>query len=483
MLNIRPILLVIGVLLFLLSIAMLFPALADIYTDNDDWKVFVSSSFFTAFVGISLYLTNKGQKGQNLNLKQAFILTTATWVSLVLFSSVPLYLHSPDFGFTNAFFEAMSGLTTTGATVMVGLDDMPAGILLWRSILQWLGGIGIIVMAMAILPMLKIGGMQLFRTESSDKSDKVLPRITQLCGAITGVYLTFTIICGFSLYAAGMGAFDALCHAMTTIATAGFSTRDDSIGYFDSLHIEMVMVFFMIASGIPYVLYIQLMRGNSVKLLKDAQVRWYLAIIGFSVLIITAWLIFGMGWAPEDALRSASFNIVSVTTTTGFASNDYYLWGSFPIVFIFLLAVVGGCTGSTTGGIKIFRYQVLFETAKTQINRLIQPHGIFKPLYNGKPISDAASASVLSFFILFAFCFTMLAILLSLTGLDYMTSMSAAASMMANLGPGLGDIIGPSGNYSSLSDIAKWLLTLGMLIGRLEIFTVLILFSPYFWKS
>lgn len=484
MLNLRPVLLVIGALLCVLALAMIIPAFADMMSLNDDWQVFVTASFLTAFTGISLILTNREkQKSHNLGLKQAFVLTTFTWIALVAFAALPFLLSELNISYTDAFFEAMSALTTTGATVMVGLDHMPPGILLWRSILQWLGGIGIIVMAMSILPILKIGGMQLFRAESSDKSEKVLPRVTQVSAAISIIYLLMTIVCGFALWIAGMEPFDAMCHAMTTISTGGFSNHDTSILYFDNAMIEAVMVAFMIISGIPFVLYIQFLRGRPEALWRDSQVHWFLSLLFLAVTAVTFWLINYEEYDVMEAFRMATFNVVSLMTTAGFASADYNEWGSFPITFMFLLAVVGGCTGSTTGGIKIFRFQVLFGTAKAQINQLVQPHGIFHPTLNGKPVSDAATNSVMSFFILFTLCFSVIAALLSFTGLDFITSMSAAASAMANLGPGFGDVVGPAGNYSTLSDFAKWLLTAGMLVGRLEVFTVLILFSPYFWRN
>ncbi len=482
MVNMRPILLVIGILLVILSGAMVIAAIADVLVRSDDWKNFITSAFFTAFIGGGLILSNH-QKSENLSIKQAFILTALSWVALVAFSALPFMLSEFDISYTDSFFEAMSGLTTTGATVLVGLDTMPPGLLLWRSMLQWFGGIGIIVMAMAVLPMLKIGGMQLFRTESSDKSDKILPRATQISGAIGAIYVLLTILCAVALWMAGMPVFDAICHAMTTIATAGFSTHDASIGYFDSVAIEVVMTVGMLAAAIPFVLYIQVLRGRPWALWRDTQVQWFFAIIVLTVMFATYWLHHHNHLELWEALRLASFNVVSIVTTSGFSSADYSQWGPFFVTAIFLLSVVGGCTGSTTGGIKIFRYQVLYETAKVQVFRLVQPHGVFMPLFNRKPISDVVSSSVLSFFILFAFCFTVLALLLSATGLDFVTSMSAAAASLANLGPGLGDIVGPAGNYSSLSDAAKWLLTAGMLIGRLEIFTVLILFSNYFWRS
>lgn len=483
MLNTRPILLVTGSLLTTLSIAMVFPAVVDAFTDNADWRAFAISAFFTSFIGITLILTNQSDEQKGFTLKQAFIITTTAWVVIAMFAALPFMFANLGMSYTDAFFEAMSGLTTTGATVMVGLDNMPPGILLWRSILQWLGGIGIIVMAMAILPVLKIGGMQLFRTESSDKSEKVLPRVTQISSAITGIYLFLTIICAIALWIVGMGAFDAICHAMTTISTGGFSSHDASIGHFNNLAIEAVIMFFMIMGGIPFVLYIQAMRGKPWVLFRDTQVKWFLYLLVIAITALSSWLAYNKGINWKESLMETAFNIVSIVTTTGYATRDYNQWGSFAVTVMFLLSVVGGCTGSTSGGIKIFRYQVLYETAKAQLNQLIQPHGVFRPLFNGKPISETAMSSVMSFFILFAFCFSVLAVLLSFTGLDYITSMSGAATVMANVGPGLGDIIGPSGNYSSLPDSAKWLLATGMLVGRLEIFTVLILFSPYFWRN
>ncbi|MGB1539769.1 MAG: TrkH family potassium uptake protein, partial [Rickettsiales bacterium] len=389
-----------------------------------------------------------------------------------------------DFGlsFADAYFEAVSGITTTGSTVISGLDTATPELLLWRALIQWLGGIGIIVFAIAILPMLRIGGMQLFRTESSEK-EKILPRAAQIANVIAGVYLALTMLCAIALWMAGMSGFDAICHAMTTLATAGFSTYDESIGHYDSANIEMVLTFFMVVAAMPFILYYQMLRGKGEDFWKNAQVRWFLSSVAATVSIMTVWLIWKHNIEVFDAFRFASFNVVSIITTTGFASADYTTWGSFAVVFIFMLGVVGGCTGSTSGGIKIFRYHVLYEIAKAQVNQLIQPHGVFLPKYNRKPIAENVSSSVLSFFILFAFMFVVTALLLSLTGLDYITSMSAAATTLANVGPGLGPIIGPAGNFAPLPDIAKYILCFAMIAGRLELFTILVLFSPNFWRD
>lgn len=478
----QPILRVIGVLLTVLSVTMVIPALADAHYNNPDWKAFIISAFFTCFTGISLVFTNQ-TKNMHMTLKATFFLTTFSWIALTAFAALPFLFSELRLSYTDAFFESMSGLTTTGATILTDLESAPPGILLWRAILQWLGGIGIIVMAIAVLPMLKIGGMQLFRTESSDKSHKILPRATQLSGAISGTYVLLTVICMICLWSAGMTEFDALCHALTTVAIGGFSTHNESIGYYDSALIEMIIGCFLFLSALPFVLYIQLMRGKRVSFWGDAQVQLFVVLLLLSITAMTFWLHYAHDKPMLEALRYASFNTTSVMTTAGFASADYYSWGGFAITFLFLLSVVGGCTGSTTGGIKIFRFHILKQTAKIQIQRLIQPHGVFPSNYNGKPINEHVKSSVMSFFILFAFCFIILTILLSVVGLDFITSMSASASVLANLGPGMGDTIGPSGTYAPIPDIAKWFLTAGMLIGRLEIYTVLILFSPYFWRS
>ncbi len=482
MTNFGPIFLIIGTLLAVLAAAMLLPAWIDYYVGNSDWVNFLISAFFTGFVGGALILTNQG-KAATITLKQTFILTTLSWIVVVVFAALPMSLADIGLSYTDAFFEAMSGVTTTGATVIVGLDQAPPGILLWRALLQGLGGMGIIVFALAILPMLKIGGMQLFRAESSDRSENVLPRAKQLAAALSGVYILLTAACTFCLWLAGMDWFDAICHAPAAVSTAGLSTHDASIGYYNSIPIEVVTSLFMLLGGLPFAIYIQAMRGRPLALWRDTQVRWFLGIVCFSIATLTLWVHFTQHMPLGTALRHTSFNIISIITTTGFTSTDYGQWGGFVMMYFFFFTVMGGCTGSTAGGIKVFRHQVLFETAKVQIMRLIQPHGVFRPVYNGKPIEETTISSVLSFFILFAFIFLVFSLLLGLTGLDFITSMSGVAQAMANTGPGLGDIIGPAGNYSSLSDAAKWILSAAMLIGRLEIFTVLVLFSPHFWRQ
>lgn len=482
MINLRPILLVNGILLAILAAAMLLPAGIGFILKNPDWKIFLFSSFITAFVGSGLFITNRGHKG-DLTLRQAFLFTTSSWTVIPIFAALPLYYSNFGLSFADAYFEAVSGITTTGSTVIVGLDKATPELLLWRALLNCLGGIGIIVLAIAILPMLRIGGMQLFRSESSEK-EKVLPRAAQTANAIASVYLIMTLICAIAFWVAGMSGFDAICHAMATIATGGFSTYDSSFGYFNNPAIDYVATIFMLLSALPFLLYYQALRGRVKDLLHNSQVQGFLATAATAIAVMTGWLLWKQPMIEfEDAFRYAAFNVTSIITTTGFVSTDYTLWGSFAVVFIFLLGVMGGCTGSTTGGIKFFRYQVLYETAKAQVSQLIRPHGVFLPQYNRRAIPESVTSSVMSFFILFSFTFTITAMLLSLFGLDYITSLSAVATCMANVGPGLGPIIGPSGTFAPLPDAAKYILCFAMIAGRLELFTVLVLFSPQFWRG
>ncbi len=482
MFDIRPILLVVGILLTTLGCSMLLPALLDLTLNNSDWIVFAASAGLTLFVGIALALVTWGRTAK-LTVKQAFVLTTATWIALSAFAALPLSLSELDLSYTDAFFEAMSGLTTTGATVIEGLDRAPPGLLLWRGILQWLGGIGIIVMAVAVLPMLQIGGMQLFRMESSDTSEKILPRATQIAGSIATLYFLLTGACAVAYFLAGMRLFDAVVHSMTTIATGGFSNYDQSIRAFGSPMVDTVASVFMIVGSLPFVLYLQATRGNARPLFNDSQVRFFAVLLVILIAIAWAYQIQMTEADGTTALRYATFNVISIVTGTGYATTDYTQWGSFAVVFFFCAMFIGGCAGSTSCGIKIFRFQVVLEMLKAHLLRILYPHGVFVPRYNGKTLTDNVTAAVLSFFVLFFLCFIAIALVLNLIGLDNITAMSAAASAMANVGPGLGSIIGPDGNYGDLPGEAKWILSFAMLLGRLEIFAVLVLFSPLFWRQ
>jgi trk system potassium uptake protein TrkH len=481
MIELRPIVFVLGILLTVLAVAMVIPAIVDIAVGHPDWQVFLVAACVTLFVGVSMMLTTRASL-RRFSVRQAFLMTNLAWLVVVIFGSLPFQFSELELDPVDAFFESMSGVTTTGATVIVGLDFAPPGILLWRAILQWLGGIGIIVMAVAVLPMLQVGGMQLFRIEAFD-ADKVLPRAAQIAGGIAIVYVFLTGVGTLVLWSLGMSGFDAVAHTMTSIATGGFSNYDASIAHFDNAGIDWAMSVIMLLGSVPFVLYLRVVRGNLRPVFADTQVRWFLSIVAISVGLVALWLYHGDFMEPLDALRYSTFNVISVMTGSGFATADYGRWGSFVVALMFVLMFVGGCAGSTTCGIKIFRLQVLYATAEAQIHRLIQPNGVFFPYYNRKPIPDAVATSVMSFFFLFATCFALLAVALGLTGLDFITAVSGAATAISNVGPGLGEIIGPAGNFATLPDSAKLLLSLGMLLGRLELFTVLILLAPGFWRG
>jgi trk system potassium uptake protein TrkH len=480
MIDMRPILVVVGLLIATLGVTMLIPALVDLMFQNDDWQVFAAASMITTLTGLGLFATGHGHT-MMLSLRQAVLMTVLAWIFLPLFASFPLLWSGSANSFTDAFFEAMSGITTTGATVIVGLDDQPPGVLMWRSLLQWLGGLGVIVMAVAVMPMLRIGGMQLFKTEAFDTAEKILPRATQISGMLTLVFAVLTFVCAVFYALAGMNVFDAICHAMTTVATGGFSTKDASIGHYQSELIDFIAIIFMLLGSLPFLLYVKAVQGSPKGLFEDSQIRTFLAlVICFTILMWQYEEIRGVREGPE-ALLFASFNVVSVITGTGFATDDYNAWGPLAVITFLVLTFLGGCAGSTSCGMKTFRIEVAFKTLTQHIRRLAYPNGIFILRYNGRPLDDTVVAAVMSFIFLYLASFGVLACLLMLTGLDFMTAVSGSATAIANVGPGLGEIIGPVGNFATLNDTAKWLLSIGMLVGRLELFTVLVLLLPRFW--
>lgn len=481
----RPILYLVGGMLSVLGVAMLAPAAVDIAVGNDDWQAFATSAVITIACGGALVHFARVRLDGGLTLRQAFLLTPLAWSAVALFAALPLYIS--DFGpmrdsFANAIFESVSGLTTTGATVIMGLQEAPPGILIWRAILQWLGGIGIIATAIAILPALGVGGMQLFRTESSDRSEKVLPRVREVAAAITMIYCGFTVACILAYWMAGMSLFDAVAHALSTISTAGFSTYDNSLGHFENPAIHWIAVFFMMTGAIPFVLYVRLFQGETDPL-RNSQARVFITVTAFVTLVLAIWLTWRGLYDFGDALRHAALNVVSVITTTGFVSADYSAWGNLAVGVFFGLMFVGGCTGSTAGGVKIFRYEVMARLLRSYFRHLLFPRGVFPRTYGGRELSDEVIHSVVVYFSLFFICYSAITIALMAFDLGFLTSASAAVSALSNVGPGLGPIIGPAGNFATLPDPVKWILSFAMLLGRLELFTVLILFMPRFWRG
>ena len=452
-----------------------------IYDENDN--AFLLSSIITAFIGTLLILANLDEN-KKLNIQQAFLLTVLSWLSIAIFGCLPFLFSKLNLSFVDAFFESMSGITTTGSTVIDDLNNAPKSILMWRAITQWFGGIGIIVMAITVLPLLKVGGMQLFRMESSDKAEKILPKTREVTLTISAIYICLTFICGMAYWLFGMNVFDSIAHSMTTIATGGFSTYNESIGYFNNPKIEIISTIFIISGSIPFIAYLKFIKGNKKIFTEDVQIKGLIYILFISVLLIFLYLLFtNREFSFADNLRISSFNVVSILSGTGYVTSDFSLWGKFPLVFFMFLMFVGGCAGSTTCGIKIFRFQILGIFILNQIKKLVYPRGVFNMKYNNAKINNDFIYSIMTFVFLYFFIFFIMAALLSLDGLDFVSSISGSATAISNVGPGLGGIIGPNGNFYSLPVFSKLILSLGMLLGRLELFAVLVLFFPAFWKN
>ena len=470
-----------GILLVILGIFMMIPYGTQlIYNENNN--SFLSSSIITIFIGILIILINL-KKDNQLNLQQAFLFSVLAWVSIAVFGSLPFMLSSLKLSFSDAFFESMSGITTTGSTVILDLDSSPKSILIWRAIMQWLGGIGIIVMATTVLPLLKVGGMQLFKTDSSG-TEKILPKTIEIATTIITIYIILTFLCGLIYWIQGMNIFDSIAHSFTTLATGGFSTHNESIGYFKNPGIEITATLFIVLGSIPFITYLKFIKGNRKIFLQDVQIKGFIYLLLISILIMFGYLfINNSDNSFLDNLRISSFNVLSILSGTGYVTDDFGLWGEFPLIFFIFLMFIGGCAGSTTCGIKVFRLQILVLFIKNQIKKLIYPNRILVLNYNNEKIEDSFINSVIIFIFSYLFLFLIIAMLLSITGLDFLSAISGAATSISNVGPGLGEMIGPNGNFGEVSNISKWILSFAMLVGRLEIFAVLVLFLPSFWRS
>ena len=479
--NYKTVFFTLGVLQIILGISMIIPILTQIIYSEID-SSFISASIISVVFGILFFLSNFNHD-KKLNLQQAFLLTALSWLSIAIFGSLPFIFSNLQLSIVDAFFESMSGITTTGSTIMTNLEQAPKAILLWRSILQWLGGIGIIVMAITLMPLMNVGGMQLFKISSNDSSEKILPKTKEIALRLIYIYLVLTSLCAATYKIFGMSFFDSLTHSMTTIATGGFSNYDESIGYFDSLPIEISSMFFIILGSLPFIAYIKFLNGNKKIFISDVQIMSFIKIILFSTLILFIYLsIQNNGFINVD-LRSITFNVISILTGTGYVTREFDSWGNFPLIFFLGLMFVGGCAGSTTCGIKIFRIQILYLFMLNQLKKIIYPKGIFIIKYDKSNVDEKFMASIISFIYLYIIIFFIITALLTLCGLDFITSISGAATSISNVGPGLGSTIGPNGNFSLLPDSAKWILSAGMILGRLELFAVLVLFLPSFWRK
>ena len=482
MLDLRPVGHVTGLLLLALAVTMLGPLVADLAAGNGHWRAFLESAAITGAVGAALTLATAGQGGGALTIRQTFVLTSTVWLVLPFFAAIPFVFGATEARLVDAMFESMSGITTTGATVFVGLQDLPEGLLLWRGILQWLGGVGIIVMAMVFLPELKVGGMQVFRSEAFETMGKILPRAAEIASGISLIYVGMTVACALAYMVSGMTPFDSVVHAMTTMSTGGFANTDASFGAYGAAA-HYIAVVFMILAALPFIRFVQLAAGTARPLFVDSQIRAFLLTAAACTLLMT-WAVGNhTGDVSEPAFREALFNVVSIITGTGFASADYMQWGPFAVTLFFFIGLIGGCAGSTACSVKIFRYQILFAVIRARVREIHKPHGIFVPRYEGVPLTRAVLNSVMAFFVVFILSVGIVSILLSMTGLDFITSVSGAATALANVGPGLGPVIGPAGNFSTLNDTAKWILTVSMFVGRLELMVVLVMLTRRFWRD
>ncbi len=479
--NYKTVFFTLGILLIILGLAMIVPvAFQLIYNEFD--STFIISGIITITFGILFFLSNIDHL-KSINTHQAFLLTALSWLSIAIFGSLPFFFSQLNLSITDSFFESMSGITTTGATILSNIEDTPKGILIWRAMLQWLGGIGIILMAITLMPIMNIGGMQLLRISSYDTSEKILPKSKQISLRLITVYLFLTVICAIFYNVFGMNFFDSVTHSMTTIATGGFSNYDQSIGYFNNPYIETISIIFILLGSIPFILYIKFISDDKKVIFKDEQVKLFLKLSAGSILILFLYLIIVNKNIFEVHIRSVIFNVISILTGTGYVTKEFDQWGNFPLIFFLILMFIGGCAGSTTCGIKVFRVHILYFFIRNQLLKIIYPRAVINLKYNNDKVDDKLIASIISFIYLYILIFFVLASLLTLTGLDFITSISGAASSLSNVGPGLGSEIGPNSNYSGLPDQSKWLLTIGMILGRLEIFAILIIFLPSFWRK
>jgi len=480
MYNYKTVFYTLGTLQIILGVFMLIPVIIQlIYNELDSG--FVSASIITIIFGVLFFLSNLDHD-KNIDLPQAFILTALSWLSIAIFGSLPFIFSELNLNFTDAFFESMSGITTTGSTIITDLNNAPKGILLWRAILQWLGGIGIILMAITLVPIMNIGGMQLFKISSNDSAEKILPKSKEVSLRLIVIYSLLTFACAIFYKLFGMSYFDSLTHSMTTIATGGFSNYNESIGHFDSALIEINAIIFIILGSIPFIAYIKYLNGDKKIFYKDAQINFFIKTIIISVIIIFIFLLFKNYNSETFLLRQVVFNVVSILTGTGYVTANYSDWGGFPLIFFLVLMFIGGCAGSTACGLKIFRIHILYKFFVMQLKKYIYPRGVFVLKYGDNVLNEKFISSIISFVFLYIIIFFIITALLSISGLDFVTAVSGAATSISNVGPGLGGMIGPSGNFSLLPDFSKWVLTVGMILGRLELFAIIVLFIPSFWR-
>ncbi|MBN2631837.1 MAG: TrkH family potassium uptake protein [Rhodobacteraceae bacterium] len=482
MIDPRPVLYVIGLLVVAMGLFMLFPLALDLTAGDANWRAFFSASVICLVVGSAVALATANGAGRSMTLRQVFLLTTGVWVALPAFGSLPLILGAPGLSLTNALLESVSGMTTTGTTTIEGIDALPMGANLWRGILQWLGGLGIVIVAMLFLPVMKVGGMQFFRSEGFDTLGKVLPRAMDISSALIQVYVGMTVACAVTFFSLGMSGFDAVVHALTTVSTGGMSSYDKSFGVFIG-PLEYAAAVFMLLGSLPFIRFVQLAQGSLRPLWRDPQVRAYLRWNLYAIAAVVTYEAFTHDIPLPGLIREATFNIVSIFSGTGFASVDLAAWGPLPFVVLIIVGLIGGCTSSTGCSVKVFRYLILFEAIKVQIRRLHNPGSVNPLRYDGRGVGQDVLDSVIVFFTMFILSFGLLAVALSLTGLETKTAVTAAWTSIANVGPVFGPEVGPTGAVHGFPEAAKWLMMAGMLVGRLELLSVYVLFMRRFWRD
>ena len=481
---IRPTLYITSFFSMHMAVAMLVPAMIDAADGHRDWAVFVGCSvgvFALSLLGV----LSMRQPLPRFTPRFGFLVTTVLWCVTAVVCAFPFYFSSVQLTFAQAVFESMSGLTTTGSTAIPGLDTVARGVLLWRAMLQFLGGVGIVAVGLFLFPFLRIGGMQLFRTESSDRSDKVMPRVVQVTTTLIAIYVTLNVVCALVYAWLGMSFFDAVTHAMATISTGGYSTHDASFGAFGSIPMLWAGSLFMLLGDLPFVLFLDVVaHGRLTLFVRDVQARTYVALIAVAAIGLAVWLTLDDGRPFFEALSHTTFNVVSVVTTTGFVSTDYSAWGHYAIGAIFLLTFVGGCSGSTAGGIKVYRLMIVAEALRCALHQLVYPNAVVPMRYGKRIVDSDVFESVMIFLVAFFALLAAMTLLLSfVSDLDLVTSLTGVVTALCNVGPGLGTVIGPAGNFAPLDDAAIWVLTAAMILGRLEIMTVLVLFAPIYWRS
>ena len=481
MFNIKPIALVGGTVVCAVGFLLFIPLITELIYQTESWQSYAVPILLYLIVGGSLVIINRNVE-LKISIKEAFIITVLSWILLAILCAIPFIYTRLQLSVVDAIFESMSGITTTGATILNNLDELPKGILIWRALLQWLGGIGIVVIALVILPFLRIGGMQLFHLEGDDPYDKFLPKISSVVTKIIFVYSGLTVLLIILYFANGMTFFDAIAHSFTTISTGGFSTHNDSFAYFKSNSILNIAIIFMIIGSIPFLLLAQTTLTNNT-LFRDHQVRVLIFILIIAIALIYYFARPYVEGSTLSQLSTISFNTISIISGTGYVSSNFEEWGNYASVLFLFLMFIGGCAGSTTGGLKVFRFQILFKYIHLHLKKMLQPHMVLSAQFNGKKVPESTYESVMTFFFIYIITFASSALLLSFSGLDFLTCISAAASAISNVGPGLGEIIGPEGNYSSLTDYTKLVLILTMFLGRLEMLTIFVIFLPSFWKN